>query len=88
MSNNHLFFNSISEEEKEIKNIDNARPLLLLGHSVTTDHISPAGAIKQDSPAGDYFMERQILQKDFNSYGARRGNHEDNGSRYFCQYQN
>ena len=70
------FFNSISEEEKEINNIDNARPLLLLGHSVTTDHISPAGAIKQDSPAGDYFMERQILQKDFNSYGARRGNHE------------
>ena len=70
------FFNSISEEEKEIKNIDKARPLLLLGHSVTTDHISPAGAIKQDSPAGDYFMERQILQKDFNSYGARRGNHE------------
>ncbi len=70
------FFNSISQEEKEIKNIDNARPLLLLGHSVTTDHISPAGAIKQDSPAGDYFMERQILQKDFNSYGARRGNHE------------
>ena len=70
------FFNSISEEEKEIKNIDNARPLLLLGHSVTTDHISPAGAIKQDSPAGDYFMERQILHKDFNSYGARRGNHE------------
>ena len=70
------FFNSISEEEKEIKNINNARPLLLLGHSVTTDHISPAGAIKQDSPAGSYFMERQILQKDFNSYGARRGNHE------------
>ena len=70
------FFNSISEEEKEIKNIDNARPLLLLGHSVTTDHISPAGAIKQDSPAGNYFMGRQILQKDFNSYGARRGNHE------------
>ena len=70
------FFDAISEEEKEIQNIDNARPLLLLGNSVTTDHISPAGAIKQDSPAGDYFMERQILQKDFNSYGARRGNHE------------
>ena len=70
------FFDTISEEEKEIQNIDNARPLLLLGNSVTTDHISPAGAIKQDSPAGDYFMERQILQKDFNSYGARRGNHE------------
>ena len=70
------FFDTISEEEKQIQNIDNARPLLLLGNSVTTDHISPAGAIKQDSPAGDYFMERQILQKDFNSYGARRGNHE------------
>lgn len=70
------FFNAISEDEKEIQNIENARPLLLLGNSVTTDHISPAGAIKQDSPAGDYFMERQILQKDFNSYGARRGNHE------------
>ena len=70
------FFDAISENEKEIQNIDNARPLLLLGNSVTTDHISPAGAIKQDSPAGNYFMERQILQKDFNSYGARRGNHE------------
>ena len=70
------FFDAISEDEKEIQNIDNARPLLLLGNSVTTDHISPAGAIKQDSPAGEYFMERQILQKDFNSYGARRGNHE------------
>ena len=50
------FFDTISEEEKEIQNIDNARPLLLLGNSVTTDHISPAGAIKQDSPAGSYFM--------------------------------
>ena len=70
------FFDTISKDDKEIQNIDNARPLLLLGNSVTTDHISPAGAIKQDSPAGDYFMERQILQKDFNSYGARRGNHE------------
>ena len=70
------FFDTISEDEQKIKNIDNARPLLLLGNSVTTDHISPAGAIKQDSPAGNYFMERKILQKDFNSYGARRGNHE------------
>ncbi len=70
------FFNSIAEEEKEISPITNARPLLLLGDSVTTDHISPAGAIKSESPAGEYFMERQILQKDFNSYGARRGNHE------------
>ena len=70
------FFNSISEKEKDIRSIKDARPLLLLGDSVTTDHISPAGAIKSDGPAGDYFMERQVLQKDFNSYGARRGNHE------------
>ena len=70
------FFNMISNSEKEIEPIIDARPLLLLGDSVTTDHISPAGAIKSKSPAGEYFMERQILQKDFNSYGARRGNHE------------
>ena len=70
------FFDKISETEKEILPITDARPLLLLGDSVTTDHISPAGNIKSESPAGKYFMERQILQKDFNSYGARRGNHE------------
>ena len=70
------FFNNQSNDEKEFKPIENARPLLLLGNSVTTDHISPAGAIKVDSPAGNYFMERQIRQNDFNSYGARRGNHE------------
>ena len=52
------------------------RPLLILGDTVTTDHISPAGSIKKDSPTGDYFMERQVQEKDFNSYGARRGNHE------------
>ena len=70
------FFDNQSNDDKEIKTIENARPLLLLGNSVTTDHISPAGAIKVDSPAGNYFMERQIRQNDFNSYGARRGNHE------------
>ncbi len=69
------FFTGQSDD-KEIIPIENARPLLLLGNSVTTDHISPAGAIKAESPAGSYFMERQILQNDFNSYGARRGNHE------------
>ena len=69
------FFTGQSEN-KEIMPIENARPLLLLGNSVTTDHISPAGAIKVESPAGSYFMERQIRQNDFNSYGARRGNHE------------
>ena len=70
------FFDNQSNDDKEFKSIENARPLLLLGNSVTTDHISPAGAIKVDSPAGNYFMERQIRQNDFNSYGARRGNHE------------
>ena len=70
------FFDNQSNEDKEIEPIKNARPLLLLGNSVTTDHISPAGAIKVESPAGNYFMERQIRQNDFNSYGARRGNHE------------
>ncbi len=70
------FFDNQSNDDKEIKPIENARPLLLLGNSVTTDHISPAGAIKVDSPAGNYLMERQIRQNDFNSYGARRGNHE------------
>ncbi len=69
------FFTGQSDN-KEITHIENARPLLLLGNSVTTDHISPAGAIKVESPAGNYFMERQIRQNDFNSYGARRGNHE------------
>jgi aconitate hydratase len=56
--------------------IEGARALVLLGDSVTTDHISPAGAIKKDSPAGRYLIERGIEQKDFNSYGSRRGNHE------------
>ena len=70
------FFDNQSNDDKGFKPIENARPLLLLGNSVTTDHISPAGAIKVDSPAGNYFMERQIRQNDFNSYGARRGNHE------------
>ena len=65
-----------ANEDKKNKDIVNARILALLGDSVTTDHISPAGAIKPDSPAGKYLTERQISRKDFNSYGSRRGNHE------------
>ena len=65
-----------SDEKKQTKDIINARILAMLGDSVTTDHISPAGAIKPDSPAGKYLNERQITRKDFNSYGSRRGNHE------------
>ena len=53
-----------------------ARPLAIFGDSITTDHISPAGAIKVDSPAGKYLIEHQVTRADFNSYGARRGNHE------------
>ena len=64
------------EEKKQIKDIKNARILAILGDSVTTDHISPAGAINPDSPAGKYLNDRQINRKDFNSYGSRRGNHE------------
>ncbi len=60
----------------ELKDIKNARILALLGDSVTTDHISPAGNIKEDSPAGLYLTDRQISSRNFNSYGSRRGNHE------------
>jgi aconitate hydratase len=56
--------------------IEDARPLAIFGDSITTDHISPAGAIKADSPAGTYLSEHQVARGDFNSYGARRGNHE------------
>jgi len=70
------FFENMSDQPEGFKKIDGARPLLILGDTVTTDHISPAGSIKKDSPTGDYFMEHQVQQKDFNSYGARRGNHE------------
>ena len=59
-----------------VQNILNAKMLALLGDSVTTDHISPAGAIKSDSPAGEYLRDNNVALKDFNSYGSRRGNHE------------
>ena len=70
------FFDNLPDKPEGFKEIKDARILLLLADSVTTDHISPAGSIKKDSPTGDYFMKHQIQQKDFNSYGARRGNHE------------
>ncbi len=70
------FFEKMSDNPEGFKKIADARPLLILGDMVTTDHISPAGSIKKDSPTGDYFMKHQVQQKDFNSYGARRGNHE------------
>src|SRR5205823_1045594 len=60
----------------EFERIEGARILALLGDSVTTDHISPAGSFREDSPAGRYLVERGIERKDFNSYGSRRGNHE------------
>jgi aconitate hydratase len=70
------FFENMSEKPEGFKKISNARPLLVLGDTVTTDHISPAGSIKKDSPTGEYFMKHQVQEKDFNSYGSRRGNHE------------
>ncbi len=70
------FFDNLPDQPEGFKPINDARILLLLADTVTTDHISPAGSIKKDSPTGDYFMKHQIQQKDFNSYGARRGNHE------------
>ncbi len=65
-----------TQNKFELKDIKDARILALLGDSVTTDHISPAGSIKEDSPAGIYLTNRQINTKNFNSYGSRRGNHE------------
>jgi len=73
---NPPYFEGITMEPAPVADIKGARVLAVLGDSITTDHISPAGSIRKASPAGDYFGERQILQKDFNSYGARRGNHE------------
>jgi aconitate hydratase len=70
------FFENLSDKPEGFKTIKDARPLLILGDMVTTDHISPAGNIQKESPTGEYFMEHQILPKDYNSYGSRRGNHE------------
>ena len=70
------FFDDLPDKPEGFKPINDARILLVLGDTVTTDHISPAGSIKKESPTGDYFEKYQIQQKDFNSYGARRGNHE------------
>ena len=70
------YFDGMSEEPEAVTDIVGARVLLKLGDSVTTDHISPAGAIKKDSPAGRYLAEHGVDQRDFNSYGSRRGNHE------------
>jgi len=70
------FFDDIGGPLPEIKDIQGARILALLGDSVTTDHISPAGNIKADSPAGRYLREKGVEPRDFNSYGSRRGNHE------------
>lgn len=70
------FFDDIGGPLPEIKDVKGARVLALLGDSVTTDHISPAGNIKADSPAGRYLRDKGVEPRDFNSYGSRRGNHE------------
>ena len=70
------FFEGLGEQPDAIKDIKDANILALLGDSVTTDHISPAGSFKPDTPAGKYLQEHGVAPKDFNSYGSRRGNHE------------
>ena len=70
------YFDGMPDAPAPVEDIEGARVLLKLGDSVTTDHISPAGAIKKDSPAGKYLAEHGVEQRDFNSYGSRRGNHE------------
>jgi aconitate hydratase len=73
---NPPYFEGITPEVKDIQPIGGARVLAVLADSITTDHISPAGNIRKTSPAGEYLLEHQVRQADFNSYGARRGNHE------------
>jgi aconitate hydratase len=73
---NPPYFEGMSMTATALTDIHNARPLAIFGDSITTDHISPAGAIKLDSPAGKYLTEHKVPREDFNSYGARRGNHE------------
>ena len=73
---NPPYFDGITMEPKPVGDVVGARILAELGDSITTDHISPAGSIRKTSPAGDYLLERQVTQANFNSYGARRGNHE------------
>jgi aconitate hydratase len=73
---NPPYFEGMTMDVHAIQPVSGARVLAVLADSITTDHISPAGSIKKASPAGDYLLERQVLQRDFNSYGARRGNHE------------
>ncbi|WP_051633320.1 aconitate hydratase AcnA [Thermonema rossianum] len=70
------FFKNLPEKPEPIESLEGARVLLYLGDSVTTDHISPAGSFKPDSPAGQYLTAKGVQPKDFNSYGSRRGNHE------------
>src|SRR5260370_964708 len=70
------YFDEMSREPGAVMDIKSARILAVLGDSVTTDHISPAGSIKRDSPAGKYLQEHGVKPADFNSYGSRRGNHE------------
>ena len=73
---NPPYFAGMTTTPPPIREITGARVLALLGDSITTDHISPAGSIKKDSPAGKYLLEHGVEQRDFNSYGSRRGNHE------------
>ena len=73
---NPPFFQGLAKEPEAIKGLDGLRIMAKFGDSITTDHISPAGAIGKDTPAGKYLIENGVAIRDFNSYGSRRGNHE------------
>ena len=70
------FFEGLSSQLDDLPSLEGLRPLLVLGDSITTDHISPAGSFKPETPAGHYLSEHQVRPRDFNSYGSRRGNHQ------------
>src|SRR5205807_7515986 len=78
------YFVDMAEQPGAVTDVHGARVLALLGDSITTDHISPAGSIKEQSPAGRYLIEHGVQKADFNSYGSRRGNHEVMGRGTFA----
>ncbi len=85
---NPPYFEGLTMTPAPVSDIVEAKPLAILGDSITTDHISPAGSIKADSPAGKWLMEHQVAKSDFNSYGARRGHHEVMMRGHICEYKN
>ena len=80
------YFENMPKEPAPVQDVIGARELAIFGDSITTDHISPAGSIKAESPAGEYLISYQVRPVDFNTYGARRGNHQRDDARHLRQY--